>query len=462
MRALGALEALQKSMGDAICKVVLAEKGNGNTYTYGVDTTNRILNLNHTEQEWSQTANILVDNRDKILTALDLTGYTATISYGYDSTYSASAPLEVIAQNDATILRPRGDLLTSFGCAGVFNMMGLDEASAEYTQKDSNADTVKTLLTAIANKTLPCFTHCKLYAISFDDDDTLIDTFAPADYFKVAFKESRLSAFRKLLKLTKCKARIEADGAIHVFDPVISGSTYDYEYDDEVTEHNFFEKGVRNALVLPNRVYVDSHSDQGIYTGNATNPTSYDALKRYVNEYHNYRVTSDVQAADIATAIQQGYTVGQEIGHGFAPMNCGQEVLDYVLITDSVAGDTRAGNIGYINRIYRPSVFEFEFRFGALEQGGIAGIIQPQNLVTVDPTARAGAREALTLVARVDALEAALARLYKTFNDNVETTNENNTNFGERIRALEEKDTFTKLTVTEQLIIPVWPKGENS
>jgi len=58
-------------------------------------------------------------------------------------------------------------------------------------------------------------------------------------------------------------------------------------------------------------------------------------------------------------------------------MNCGQEVMDYVKITDSRVSDTRVGNIGYIHRHYTPGKFEMEFRFGTLELLGLAGTVPP-------------------------------------------------------------------------------------
>ena len=265
-----------------------------------------------------------------------------------------------------------GSLVTSFNLAGVFDMMSADKAQSSLNLEDDDTDTVKDLLTAIAEATLAPFSHCKSYTITFDSgyDDGIINDYEPADYFYVAAGESRLSAFRKLIRTTKCKAIIKADGAIHVFNPTVSGTSYDYEFNDAVTNHNFFEKGVRKRLVLPNYVTVQSHPDhENQYSGYATDADSYAALGRYIRSRPYYiRATSDAQCTAIATAILQHIQVASERGHGFAPMNCGQEVMDYVKITDSVASDTRTGNIGYIARRYSPSKqFSMEFRFGKIE-----------------------------------------------------------------------------------------------
>ena len=387
MRTLGDITADQKAMGDAVCKIVLTQQGNGNTYTYGVDTTNRLLDLKHKEQEWSQTAQVLVDNREGNLTTLTFEGYAGVISYGYGANYSASAPLTVIAGKTDS---GHGELATFISLAGLFDLWGEQEALEAYTPDEINTDTVKTILDALAAPTLDAFSGYPAHTITYDTgyDDSIINAFTPKDHFSIAKGESRLSTFRKALAYTKCKTRVENDAGtaiIHIFQPTISGETYDYQYNDSVTEHNFFDKSVRTRLVLPNKVVVRNHPDHDdSYTGNDTDAASYAALgNQYYTKTEYVRAASNAQCALIATAILQRYQLTAEKGHGFAPMNCGQEVMDYVKITDSWAGDTRVGNIGFLNRHYTPGKFEFEFRFGTLEILGLAGTVPPRQSVAV-------------------------------------------------------------------------------
>lgn len=479
------------------------------------------MRISHTESEWSQVADVVVENGDGTLTALDLTGYTATLSYGYNTSagdeYSACAPLEVIAQQGVTQFTS-GKFYMVFSCAGVFNMMGEDEASDTYSPKDTNTDTVKTILTAIANATMTCFSHCKNYTITFDSEDSLIDTFTPKDYFRVGFKESRLSAFKKALSYTKCKARIEDDGEIHVFVPRISGSTwtattvyalndyvqpttpnnnftyqcttagisgstepspwkttagqtntdntvtwtcraFDYEYNDAVTYHNFFEKAVRNRLVIPNRVYVLSAPTQGGFTGNAADATSYASLGRYVNQYHWLNVISDDQCTNIAKAILQGYQLGQEKGHGNAPLNCGQEVMDYIKITDSAANDIRIGNIGYIRRTVESGKFDMEFRFGDPQLSSIAGIMPPTAAVLGIDRNAILAGEIATLIDTVSQLISILETTttnIKTLFDNDRTLENNHKTLRDYLYPGNDVS-FKKLTVEQELVVPIQP-----
>ena len=501
----------------------------------------------------------------------------ATLSWeldGYASDeYSPSAPLEVIAQKTDSLAS--GMLFTSLSLAGVFNMMGEDHASVAYNPDSTNVDTPKTILTAIANATMSCFSHCKSWAIVFDSEDALIDTYIPADYFTVGFNESRLSAFKKALAYTGCKARIENTNGvatIHVFrlsskqenyitgdDDVaevgsvlwfaqsftptteqlitsvklllyragtpgtvtvsirasdaygrptgadlcsgtISGDTLttdtaglwyeitfgdgytltastkytivvrtvssslywridtvatytggltsyssnsgsswsylyqngdfmfetwsksiNYEYNDEIAaaNHNFFDKSVRKRLVIPNKITVSSYPVQGSYTGYATDADSYASLGRYIEEFHYVRPTSNAQCTAIATAMIQNLQTSAEQGHGLAPMNVGQEIFDYVKITDSRANDTRTGNIGYLIRNYNSSraasLFNFEFRFGDLISTGLAGT-QPPSISEGELSIQAVADGLLELWG---IFNESVTRKYKVYQDEV-------------------------------------------
>ena len=566
----------QKAMGDVLCKLVLTS--GSTTKSYDIDSTiNRIIALTHPEQEWSQTAQVLVDNRDANLTALALEGYAGVLSYGYHTglarsawvantvyslgdyvvpttangyqykctartgdfksgateptwgttlggttsddaitwtldgktgdEYSPTAPLTVIAQKNDTMFRPNGDLLTTFSLAGLFDLWGEQEATVAYAPDRINTDTVKTILDAIAGATLTCFSTYPAHTITYDTgyDDSIINAFTPKDAFSIGKGESRLSAFKKALAYTKCKARVENDAGvatIHIFRPtpyediwvastgysendkVIpttangfeyicttagtshsseptwptteggtvtegGGSTlvwtivwYDYEYNDAMvaTNHNFFIKSVRTRLVLPNKVVVMNHPEHtDSYTGTATDADSYAALgNQYYTETHYVRAASNAQCALIAAARLQGYQIAAEKGHGIAPMNVGQEVMDYVKITDSAAGDTRIGNIGFLQRNYRQgSAFEFEFRFGSLFMPGLAGTIPPRVITT-------GPRDPSSLQQEINALW--------QFMDGIVSNQQLIINF---LQALHERTEFTHLSVTERFQGPM-------
>ncbi len=397
MRTLSAkLTTAQKAMGPVLCKVVLTF--GGTTKTYGVDTTNRILDLKRKVSEWGETAQITVDNREGNLTTLTLEGYSGVVSYGYTTSdgdeYSACAPMTVIGQKTDTIA---GDSQAIFSLAGLYNLWGEQEALEAYSPDEINTDTVKTIMDALAAPTLAAFSGYPAHTITYDSgyDDSIINAFTPKDHFSIAKGESRLSAFKKLLAYTKCKAKVSNDAGtatIHVFQPTITGESYTYEYNDAIaaSNHNFFDKSVRTRLVLPNKVIVRNHPDHDdSYTGNDTDAASYAALgDQYYTKTVYLRLASNAQAALIATAVLQRYQLAAEKGHARAPMNVGQEYADYVKITDSRVSDTRVGNVGSFEEHYTPGTFEMDFRFGTLEALGLAGTVPPRQAVVVALTAR--------------------------------------------------------------------------
>ena len=308
-----------------------------------------------------------------------------------------------------------------------------------------NTDTVKTILDAIAGATLTTFSDYPAHTITYDSgyDDSIINAFTPKDAFRIAKGESRLSAFRKVLNYTKTKARVENDSGtatIHIFQPTITGVTFDYEYNDALAaaNHNFFVKSMRERLVLPNKVVVKNdpaHIDS--FTGEATDAASYAALgNQYYTDTQYVRAASNAECALIATAILQGHQLAAERGSGLAPMNVGQEGFDYIKITDSAASDTRVGNIGYLDRRYNQGNFEFEFRFGSLLMTGLAGTLPP--FTTVGGTGGAGFQSQLNaLIDYVNQLQANQLTIL---------------NF---VTALNDRTEFTHLSVTERFQGPM-------
>ncbi len=66
------------------------------------------------------------------------------------------------------------------------------------------------------------FSHCTSYDVVFDSEDSLIDTYAPADGFRIDEGSSRLESINALLRFTGCVKRVQADGKIHVLVPKAS------------------------------------------------------------------------------------------------------------------------------------------------------------------------------------------------------------------------------------------------
>jgi len=222
------------------------------------------------------------------------------------------------------------------------------------------------------------YDHCVAWTVTDDtaSGDGLLDTYLPADAFFIRQGESRLGVIDKLLSYTKTERRFEDDDEIHLRVPVTAGSTYDYEY-ALTAGHTFFAKSVRDALVIPNKIVVESFPDDtDQYTGSYTSAVSY-ALMPVSSFVRTKLTSSDPQAIAIATARISRIEVASQRGSAAVPMNVGAELFDYCLVTDERASDTRAGNLGYIGRHYdnsnSPNSYQMTFGFGGISTKGVPG-----------------------------------------------------------------------------------------
>jgi len=68
------------------------------------------------------------------------------------------------------------------------------------------------------------FDECESFTVVYDSEDSLIDTFMPADAFKIRVGDSRWSILDWLLANTKCVMKIGVDGKIHVLSPNVAGT----------------------------------------------------------------------------------------------------------------------------------------------------------------------------------------------------------------------------------------------
>lgn len=358
MRTLSAtLEAIQKlGRYKPLFRVVLTYTGE-TSYEYTNKSANPVKIIDQPESPDSQTAEIIIDNSDKTLTDIDLEGYKAVVSWGATTSegdeYSSCAPLWVIAK---TCYSAQGRLVCRLSLAGKPNVLHEEKAIDPYTPATDDTKTLKTLIREIAADAgasfHPSYQFYPKHNVTFDSEDSLIDTYIPKESFRIRLNDRRWEKISELLFFTGCVMRVEDDEDIHIFEPTISGASYDYEYELLASgEHTFFNKAYRKRLVIPNIVFVRSHlvADTDFYAGQASDTSSISEIG-YKFEYHELRLESDEQAEAIADAFLAHYKLAAEGGSGLVPMNFGAEVYDYNKFTDSRAGDSVTGNIGYLNR----------------------------------------------------------------------------------------------------------------
>jgi len=362
MRDLSAtkLEAYQKKDSlDPIVKITLTQ--GATTVTLREDV---ILSLSHEEEPYRASCKLVCDNSDGYFTDLDLKGYKAVLSWGLitedGEEFSDAAPLWVIAEQ---LDSSEGKLTCTLTMVGIPNMLAEDRASESYVPDEDDSKTVKDIINDILDTSMTAFGDCVAYTVEWDSEDSLVDSYQPKDSFRIYKNGSRLAAIRRLLDYTKCVIRYGGDEKIHILEPTTSGEVFDYEYSLADTYHSFFAKAYRKTLVIPNKVVVESRTDDDPqYSGNKTDPTSYALLPK--TEYRQMRLQSNAEAGNIAEAILSKYQLNAEMGAANVPMNVGAEVFDYVKVTDAREDDSRTGNIGSLTRTYSPGKYSLSFSFG--------------------------------------------------------------------------------------------------
>lgn len=380
MRTLSAtLEAAQKATSvKPLVRLVLDRTGE-TTRTY---TTSRILSVVHTESPWSQTAEVVLDNSDAALTSLDFEGYSGNISWG--ATTSAGAEYSICSTLYVTgreLFSAQGKLACKLSLVGIPNLLDADHASVVYTQGDDSTYTLEDLLYYILNaSTISSFTHCDVYGVQLLSGDASYQIYKLRRAFRIALNDTRLQKVKGILKFTTVVMLPQSDVAgsltLQFKVPTMTGESYDYEYSLASGEHGFWSKSLRSRIVIPNYIVVQSPPGSSpSYSGSASDSSSSYIEKR---QFYNVPVADDAQATTIATAILQQFQVSADQGGCHAPMNVGAEVYDYVKVTDSRENDSRVGNIGWLQRHYKPGKWEMEFRLGAVDFGNLLGAIPPE------------------------------------------------------------------------------------
>lgn len=223
------------------------------------------------------------------------------------------------------------------------------------------------------------YSHCASWEIVDDtaSGDSLLDSYCPADAFFIRFGESRLNVIDRLLGYTKTERMFKTDGKIHLVVPTTTGTGYVSEY-ALTTGQTFFSKSTREALVIPNRIVVESLPDDATqYSGEYTSAASYALMP--ITEFIRTKLTSNAQGIAIATARISHLEVASQRGSASVSMNCCSELWDYVKVTDERQSDSRTGNIGYLTRTFNPMArsgsdkYRLDFGFGGVSVKGVPG-----------------------------------------------------------------------------------------
>jgi len=375
MRTLAAtLTAAQKSANyDPLVKAVFSKLGQSDV-TY---TQPRIIDVNAIEGPWSQRVTLILNNYDDEFDSFDPLGWTCVLSRGCDTShpltdYSPMAPLYVLSSREVE-LSWSGLKLYQIELGGIFDMMAREPAQWEREFAATDTYTIKDLVQALIDvdtDVFLCYSQCTAFTVVWDSEDDVIDTFVPNVHFRVEQGDTRLSKLQELLAYTRCVARPEDDGYVHIMVPTSKfelitqtggaaygwdvnidsspSTSYDYQYSLSADEHDYFIKTLRNNLVIPSAYFVRSrqeHAPSAQYTfdgydfygschfGNQSD-TGFWAYPLW--KYVDLNINSNTEGQTIAASMMMRNCINSETGTTRVPMNVGQEVWDYILVDDVV------------------------------------------------------------------------------------------------------------------------------
>lgn len=156
-----------------------------------------------------------------------------------------------------------------------------------------------------------------------------------------------------------------ADGTI-ADNTVVWTVKYDYAYARTKGDHNYWGKNNRVRIVTPNKITVRTLPDADTaYSGSATESVSYAKLPK--EDFIYAKLNSDAEAANIAAAKIDRLCRDANTGGGLVTLNVGQEVFDWVLMTDSWSNDAIRGRIRSImwHVSVNPPKFEMSISFAS-------------------------------------------------------------------------------------------------
>ena len=161
------------------------------------------------------------------------------------------------------------------------------------------------------------------------------------------------------------------------------------------------------------------------------------------------RLVSDAQAGSIASAMIERYELDAERGFAVVPMNVGQELWDYVKVTDSRQNDTRVGNIQFIRRDVAisftgaPLTWTMMIAFGKVSTQSLMA-----NLAVAGASVSGGMTGSVSYADLMDIV----GSIYDDMNEIIDFQNK----IVDKVNEIVSDAVLKKLTVTESLNIPVW------
>lgn len=310
-------------------------------YINSVDYSSRLLFLEHIEEPYRDRALLILRNNDRAFDAVDLTGRSFQIGYGYttgegdeycgDGNNDGTPTLWVKNQQ---IVSSEGQVVCQLYCEGMWMYLReqrvMAYGSAPYYDYQFTATTVYDLIEAIIETAMSWTLNAFAGA-----QDGIINTFTPVfDLNEMPYESAALVLYR-LISMTKCYLRQKADTTWELVYPQTSDSMDKTYYSDKA--HYFYEYMEKINEVVPNRIVVYCNQDaDGGWTGVITGDTgAYSG--NYVEVLEPYvvgSITSQGDANNRAAAILTRIKAEGLAGRLVAPHDCSVELYDKVEVRD--------------------------------------------------------------------------------------------------------------------------------
>ena len=360
--------AIMITVGDVAFKTT----GTGSTVTchntsaselaWTKDEGGRILKVKALESPYKQTAEITLNNYDRLLFELALKGQRLSIDWGATTSegdlYSTSPVLWVKQQ---MFYEAQGIMQCQLKCIGIMDLLGSDMASEKYIDDGSTA--LGALIISILTSTMDCFDHCKVYNVVIDNtlDDLWTGVYL-GESFVIEKGETRAHVLARLFDMTHASMRPGGErpdeddhDTIHIFTP---STTVQSEYTLERANHRFYVDSDASGIVMPNEIIIKTPSGTTpAYTGRAI-----DAVSHNTNPCSRTQLVvgliSNNQAQTIANTMLSNIINAESGSSAFVPMNCGTEIFDRMKIFSKRSGRTLEGAVGSITRVFDPMAKE--------------------------------------------------------------------------------------------------------
>lgn len=326
------------------------------------DESGRILKVESMESPYKSKAEIVLNNFDGLLYDLVLKGRRLYISWGAiteeGAIYSTSPVLFVKQQ---TFSEAPGVKTCTLDCIGIFDLLGMDEASEKYV--DDGSAPLGTIVSNILTSVITGYSGCKYYNVTVDDaiDDLWTGVYL-GESFVIEKGETRAHALARLMDMTHASMRpgneaVDEDDhdTIHVFTP---SQNVQRTYTLERIHHRFYADSDSSGVVYPNEIIIKTPAGYSpAYTAKVVDAVSY-SMNPCSRTELVAGLISNTQAQTIANTMIANIINASSGSSAYLPMDCGVEILDRIKVISKRSGHDVEGSIGSLTRVFNPTLKE--------------------------------------------------------------------------------------------------------